>query len=503
MVSFNQISPTWKLPGTSIEVDPSQAGTPVSTKYAILAGYKTAAGTAPTGEPIAVGTQADADTLGGPGSMLARMFNKFFALNRSTPLFFLPLAEPAAGVAATGTITVASAPSAAGTLYLYIAGQKVTVAIAADDTLAEVATNIAAAINAATDLPVTATANAAVVTTTCKWKGINGNDIRLEANLLGFYGGELMPASLALTFPANNVLANGTGVPDWTAAIANLGDAPYVYFGLPFNDSGSFTAFDTEYGFSDSGRWGWVRQSYGGVFSAKRDTYANLITYGPTNNSPVISPMAWESETPSPLWECTAAYTARAAQAFTADPARPLQTLSMDGIMLAPKAKRFNKTQLNAIAGVGLAIQGDQVGTGVPQILREQSSYQKNASGIVDNAYEVMTTIYTLAEVFTRLRQDVSNKYPRHKLANDGTRFGPGLAIVTPNIIKGEMISEYRRMEYDGLVENTDEFIANLVVVRSTTDANTVECVYPPDLVNQLRRFNVRAAFRLQFPAAA
>jgi phage tail sheath gpL-like len=503
MVSFNQIVPNWKLPGTNVEVDPSMAGTPTSTKYALLVGYKLAAGTAPSNQPIAVGTQNDADTYFGAGSMLSRMFARFFALTKGVPIFCLPIDAPSGGTAATGTIQVSHAPSAGGVLSLYIAGQLVEVSIGAADIVGTVATNIAAAINAATDLPVTATAATDTVTLTCKWKGINGNDIRMEHSLLGFYGGEQLPTDLALTYSGSNFLTGGTGVPSWTSAIAALGDAPYRWVGLPFNDSGSYVAWDTEYGFGDSGRWGWIRQSYGEIFSGYRDTYANLMTWGVTNNSPVISPMAWEVMTPSPLWECVAAYTARAAGAFAIDPARPLQTLTLDGILVAPKDQRFNKTQLNALAQTGLAIQGDLVGVGVTQILREQSAYQKNTQGSADNAYEVVTTLETLAEIFTRLRQAISNKFPRHKLANNGTRFGPGQAIVTPNSIKAELISEYRGMEYDGLVENTDTFIANLVVARSSTDSNTVECVYPPDLVNQLRRFNVLAQFRLQFPVVS
>jgi phage tail sheath gpL-like len=503
MVSFNHIQPNWKIPGTSVEVDPSLAGTPTSPKFALLMGYKLATGTAPSNAPIAVGTQVAADTYFGRGSMLSRMFNKFFALTAGVPIFCLPLDAPSAGTAATGTITVATAPTAAGVLDLYIGGQNVNVAIGATDTTSTVATNIAAAINAALDLPVTAAAAAAVVTLTCKFKGADGNDIRIEDSLLGFYGGEIMPAGLSLTYSGSNFLTTGTGVPTWTTAIANLGDAAYRWAALPFSDTGSYTSFDTEFGFSDSGRWGWIRQTYGEVFSGHRDTYANLMTWGPTNNSAVISPMAWEVATPAPMWECVAAYTARAAGAFAIDPARPLQTLTLDGILLAPKASRFNKTQLNALAQVGLAIQGDLAATGVTQILREQSSYQKNSQGIADNAYEVITTLETLAEIFTRLRQAISNKYPRSKLANDGTRYGPGQAIVTPNVIKAELISEYRQMEYDGLVENADLFTANLIVVRSSTDPNTVECVYPPDIVNQLRRFNVLAQFRLQFPTVS
>jgi phage tail sheath gpL-like len=502
MVSFNSIQAGWKLPLVSIEIDPSQAGTPTEIRYALLADYKIAAGTAAAEVPVAVGSIADAKAFFGDGSPLARMYEKFFTLNKGTPVLCLPTAPPSGGVAATGTIAVSSAPTAAGTLDLYIAGQHVPVAIGASDTTANVATNIAAAVNALTSLPVTATASTNTVPLTAKWKGITGNDIRVEDSVLGPNGGEVLPTGLALTYPANNVLASGSGVPTWTTAIANLGDEPYEYVGMGHTDTGSLSAWGLEYGFSDSGRWGWLREVYGSVFSAKRDTYSNLFAYGPTNNSGVISILAVGVKAPSPIWEWVGAYTAVAAKALANDPARPLHTLELTGILPAPKSARFAKTELNGLATVGLAVQTPNA-NGWPMILREQTTYQKNTLGQADNAYELVTTLATLATIFRRMKQSITNKYPRSKLANDLTRLGPGQAAVTPNVIKAELIAEYRAMEFDGLVENVSAFKAALIVERDANDPNRVNVLYPPDLVNQLRLFAVLGQFRLQFPAAA
>jgi phage tail sheath gpL-like len=500
-ISFNSIPQGWKLPLVYIEVDPSQAGTPTSQKYALLVDYRLGIGTAPYDVPIACGTVADANNLAGQGSPLARMFAAFFALNKSTPVLILPIAQSGSGVAATGAITVTAGPTQAGELDLYIANQKVSVPCAAGDTPTIVGASIVTAIAAMPDLPVTATAAAGVVTLTAKWKGLTGNDIGIALNVLGPNGGETLPIGLAITLPTPAVLSGGVGVPTWTTAIANLGDEPYEYVSLGFNDSGSLLAWETEYGFSDSGRWGWLRESYGHVMTAKRDTYANLFTYGSTNNSGVMSIMAVEPDSPSPLYEWIGAYAARAAGALSIDPARPLQTLTFDGVRPAPKNLRFNKTQLNALAGVGLAVQMVNAAE-VAAIAREQTTYQKNTLGQSDNAYELMTTLATLAELFRRMRQAITNKYPRSKLADNGTRFGPGQAIVTPNILKGELISEYRQCEYDGLVENGDAFKAALIVERNDTDPNRVDVLWPGDVVNQLRMFAVLAQFRLQFPLA-
>ena len=502
-ISFSHIPQGWKVPLVYIEVDPSQAGTPTFTKYALLADYKIAAGTAVVDTPVACASLQQANYLAGQGSPLARMFTEFFLLNKASPCLLLPIAEPAAGVAATGDIVVTAGPTQAGTLDLYIAGQNVNVGVSAGDTTAQVAGKIQAAIAAIPDLPVTAGAPVGATTTlTTKWRGITGNDIRVELNVLGPLGGEMTPVGMTLTLPSGNTLANGTGVPVWTNAIANLGDEPYEYVGMGHTDTNSISAWGLEYGFTDSGRWGWIREDYGHVMTSRRDTYSNLFTYGPTNNSGVISIMAVEPTSPSPVWEWTGAFCAQAAGALSIDPARPLQTLTFDGIHPAAKTGRFNKTQLNALATVGLAIQSTTA-DGTPAIAREQTTYQKNVLGQPDNAYELMTTLATLAELFRRMKQAITSKYARSKLANDGTKFGPGQAIVTPNLIRAEIVAEYRQSEYDGLVENTDLFKKALIVERDDVDPNRINVLYPPDIINQLRLFAVLGQFRLQFPSTA
>jgi phage tail sheath gpL-like len=96
-------------------------------------------------------------------------------------------------------------------------------------------------------------------------------------------------------------------------------------------------------------------------------------------------------------------------------------------------------------------------------------------------------------------RQVITSKYPRHKLANDGTRFGAGQAIVTPKTIKAELVAQYRIDEFNGLVEDGANFKDNLIVERDPNDPNRLNVLYPPDLVNGLRVFAVLAQFRLQY----
>jgi phage tail sheath gpL-like len=256
--------------------------------------------------------------------------------------------------------------------------------------------------------------------------------------------------------------------------------------------------WEEEYGFSDSGRWGWMRQLYGHIFSARRGSYPELITFGETRNAGVTSIMGVEIGSPSPMFEWSAAYCAKAQRALTNDPARPLQTLSLNSIKLAPLHERFNLEELNSLAGHGIATQ--KAGSdNQPMISRESTTYQLNLYGFTDDAYELVTTLATLARLFRNQRQAITSKFPRHKLANDGTRFGPGQAIVTPGIIKAELIAEYRMDEFNGLVEDTRNFKRHLLVERDSNNPNRVNVLYPPDLINQLRIFAVLAQFRLQY----
>jgi phage tail sheath gpL-like len=184
------------------------------------------------------------------------------------------------------------------------------------------------------------------------------------------------------------------------------------------------------------------------------------------------------------------------------DPARPLQTLPLYGVMAAPKGSRFTARERNALASAGLAVQ-DVRADGTVQISREATTYQTNAYGVSDTAYGLVTTLATLARVFRNQKQAITSKYGRHKLANNGTRFGPGQAIVTPNIIRAELVAQYADDEFVGLVENVAAFKANLIVERDSSNPDRLNILYPPDLVNQLRIFAVLAQFRLQYTTTA
>lgn len=115
------------------------------------------------------------------------------------------------------------------------------------------------------------------------------------------------------------------------------------------------------------------------------------------------------------------------------------------------------------------------------------------------------SVISELTEDDTRQQDDLNSLDELQTLAIDvdylepGTRFGPGQAIVTPAVIKGELLATYRQLERAGIVENYELFKQYLVVERDASDPNRLNTLFPPDYVNQLRVFAVVNQFRLQY----
>jgi phage tail sheath gpL-like len=169
---------------------------------------------------------------------------------------------------------------------------------------------------------------------------------------------------------------------------------------------------------------------------------------------------------------------------------------------MAPRGKRFTVGDRQSLLYAGIATAS--IGyDGMVRIERAITTYQKNAWGQADPSYLDVQTPATLQYLVRTLRNAILTKFPRHKLANDGTRFGAGQAIVTPKILKAELIAQYSGLMDLGMVENIEAFKTFLIVERDTVDPNRVNVLLPPDLVNQLRIFAMLVQFRLQFSAQA
>lgn len=494
-VSFNYIPNNVRVPLFYAEVDNSMANTATAEKKSLLIGPM-GSGIASAGVPTLISTTEQAKVKFGRGSPLALMAEAFRNQNTTGELWCLPVAVSKA-TAATGTVEIKGTALESGTLCLYIGSELVSLAVSAGAKASDTAQELITTINAKQDLPVTASLKAETdssITLTAKVAGIFGNDIIIGKNLQGDVGGEADVSGLNMN--VNGALTGGAGEPDYAEAFKAVAAETFWFVGIQDSSATALDAVKDE--FNDStGRWSYARMQYGHVFTTKRGDAETLVTFGKTRNEQHITVFGIEEGNPEPCYVVTGAALGRIAGFITNDPARPVQTGELNGLMQPAVEKRFSFAEKNTLLHNGIATIYYQSGT--VMIERAITTYQTNKFGDADNSYLDVTTMYTLAEIITRLKTAITSKYARHKLANDGTRYGPGQAIVTPKVIRSELIAQYAAMERDGLVENADLFAKYLIVERNASDVNRLDVLLPPDLVNQLRIFALQAQFRLQY----
>ncbi|HHH0533725.1 TPA: phage tail sheath subtilisin-like domain-containing protein [Yersinia enterocolitica] len=494
-IPFTNIPSNLRTPLFFVEFDNSQANTATTTQRTLIIGQMLTDGTSPANIPVLVSSVATVAGQAGAGSMLHGQMAAYLANDIAGEIYILPLSDAESMVAATGKITVTTQASATGVISLYIAGIRVQVAVVATDEVAEIATALTSAINAASALPVTAAAVAAVITLTAKNKGAHGNTIDLRLNYLGSAGGETTPDSLVLTFTP---MAGGAGAPELDDALANLQDRTFDFIINPYTDTASLNKIK-DFLSDSTGRWSYAEQLYGHSFAAQSGTYGQLAAAGELRNDQHASLLGVNgSPTPSYIW--SAAYVGAIAQSLRNDPGRPLQTLAISGVLAPPLASRFTLTERNNLlhSGISTVTVTDD---GTVQVENIITTYQKNKYGAEDDSYLQIETLFLLMFVTRFLRTQVTSKFARMKLAANGTHFAPGSAIITPNVIRAELIAQYQTLEFNGYVQDAKGFAKGLIVEKSASNPNRVDVLWTGVLINQLRIFAVLNQFRLQASA--
>ncbi len=483
-----------KTPLFFAEMDNSMANSATSSMRRLIVGVVNDTSVEPEiGKLTAVGSVADAKRIGGEGSMLAQMYEIWRKNDALGETWVLPIKQTE-GTAAAGSVKITGTATEAGMLTVYVAGKRLQVTVSKGMTSTEAGAALEKAITEASSLPVSAKATTGTVALTSKFKGTAGNDIAVELNRGGRASGEVTPAGLTVEITA---MANGTGVPDFTEALAAMGDEAFEFICMPFADTASLDAW-RDFMCDETGRWSFTKQLYGHVYSALRGTYSELVTAGGKRNDQHMTVVGVEKDAPNPVWEHAAAFAARVAVFISADPARPVQTGTLVGITPSRPEGRFTQfPERNALLGYGIAT--TYTTGGVQCIERAVTTYQKNKFSQPDTSYMDAETLHTSSYVIQYLRGIITSKFARSKLANDGTRFGSGQPIVTPKVIRGELIAAYAKLENIGIVENADAFAEALIVERDPVSVNRVNVLLPPDYVNQLRVFALLNQFRLQY----
>ncbi|MCY9805319.1 phage tail sheath subtilisin-like domain-containing protein [Vibrio scophthalmi] len=293
------------------------------------------------------------------------------------------------------------------------------------------------------------------------------------------------------TMPIYAVSVEGA---DTMSALSALGDKQYHHIMCSLNDDTTIR----DLGEFLERRYDALNQIPGIAYLPKKGTHAELVTFGTKSNCPLISFMSIDSlgnSANDPLTDAEAigAWVGQIAPSLANDPCRPLQTLKLNGVYSTAESE-FDWAERNLLLHEGMGTYTVTASKEV-QVERPVTAYTENASGIADNSYLDVMTPATAMYFRQKQRSRVLSKYPRHKVAKDGTKFAPGQPILTPSMFKTELLALYRELEYQGIVQDFDGYKKSLIVELDMNNKQRINYQDSPQFVNGL----IIVAGKIQF----
>ena len=488
-IAFNNIPSTTRTPGVFTEIDNSRAlqGLTVNPHKVLIIGQKTSAGSVDVETLQKITSTTVAHGYFGIDSILGRMCKTFKDANPNTDLYAIALSVTG-GVKATGDIKFSIALShAAGAVStnnelvnLMVGGIAAPFVLTSGWSVADVNSAAIDAVNAKDDMPVLASTNAtSALIFTAVQSGTLGNGIDIRLN---YYDGQSNPTCFGDSATITD-MAGGSVDPDITDAWAVVENTQFHYMVNPYGDATNLAAFHDEL----EERFGPMIDKQGLGVMAKEDSLSNLLSFGDGENSAFITTIGdYDSPTPKELWASN--LSAVLAFHLNQDPARPLHTLALKGVLPPPLVSQFTQTERNLLLFDGIST-WVQNANGDVAIERMITMYQTNTAGGEDVSYLNVNTLATLSEIRYQYNLRMMTRFiiPRFKLADDTYPIQPGQVIAQPKTIKSEIIALFAELRDAGYIENLDDFADNLIVERNSSDRDRVDVLLPPDLINQFR----------------
>jgi phage tail sheath gpL-like len=486
MSTLNQIPfNTILVPDVLIALNNTNANNAVTPQVVLLVGQMLNSSTATPNVPVISSGAAADGALFGEGSMIHIMSNRFQINNQVTQYWILPLNDNPNATVGTSTVTITGSATAAGTISLYVAGNLVQATVNLNDTPTIIGGSLVSAINNIPLLPVTASANAGVVTLTNKNAGATASDVDLRLNYLGAAGGEFTPAGISITFASSP----GVTDPDLMVALSNLGTRTFDFIVVPY--TGQVQVNEVETLLSDTGgRWDGVSgKLYGHAWATSKGTFSQGVTLGQQNNNQHLSIFEIDDE-PRAVYDMAAAVVAAAAPSLIANPATPIQRLAVD-VLAPPLASQYSFEENNTLLGFGLSTFAfDSFGDATIQ--RVVTTFQEQ-NGVPNNSFQNVETMYSLMFVLRTFTNAFLTNFPNFILVADGSQIPAGQNVTTAALVLTFAISVYRGLALQNIVQNPTLFAQQATAINAGN--GVVQLQLPIMLANQLRTIAFQANF--------
>lgn len=462
-IQFDTIPNSIRKPGVYIEFNTRLAVNtlPGNPQRVLVIGPMLSTGTVAPLSAVSVFSDDEAATYFGAGSLAASMAAAAIKANSYLQLDVIGIKDGDAGVKAGGSVTIQGTATRTGTLSVWIAGTQVAVNVESGDKPQTIIPALVAAMQQVPELLVTGAYDTenSQLTVACRSNGEWGNGITLKAStttsgltltVVPMAGGEMdpdiQPALDAVFAAGHNILINPFSTDDALAALSEH----LTSTGSAMEQRGAV------------GCTGWTGSLGTGTTLASNvnDGRISIPWYRGSSMLPAIL-----------------AATYGAVMASEEDPARPLNTLPLNGMDVVDMTQREGRTEQENALHNGLT--PIEVGPGnTVQIVRAVSTYTVNAQGVEDPALLDITSIRTLDYTRKACRDRISQRFPREKLS---TR--------TPPKVQSELYDVLTKLEDAEILENVAANKDKLIVQKNGSDPNRLDSVIPADVVNGLHVF--------------
>lgn len=433
--------------------------------------------------------------LAGPGSILALMAEQHFCACEELPLYITALQEPEGGTAATHVLTVEGPALESGVIAFTILDREFEVPVLEATTADNIATALAAALNAESSLPFSATSSGDAVTMTAKNLGAVGNHLSIQWNP-NF--GDFLPAGVGIT------QALGTaGIGVWTNAMVT---EVLKVFACPWDcvaagveneilNNAIIRAIRANWRCGVQGDW-----RNGHYFHSFTNSAGQIAAYGFQRNNPEECVIPVRTGYKYPGFLLAAATASRVCCTACWDPSRPVQY--DNGILgCLWDSRQCGSIWTNAEkkmfwdAGIVNWDVANARGLRMTNLWIEEplTTYKWDPNtGARDGAWQRVENRYTITKFVRDLGYWYRRNYSSVSLVNDGTPIPPGKRAVSPRVLQASILAWLRGTQLGWTVEDPGYLERMVKVERTNTpnfcDPNRVNVMIDADLVNQLAR---------------
>lgn len=455
-------------------------------------------------------SEAEINALFGATSHMAEIVRQFKRTNKASALDVLPLADNGSAVDATATIAAAATSTASADAEIVVwVGDKdryrATVNITAGDDQDAVAAAIEAALDTAlANSPFTASVSTRTVTVTANNGGTWANNapIGIEGTVPG----------VALTLTA---FASGATDPVLTGILDQAGNTRYQTIGWPTGYARTVVEAFLNARFNDE-----YRVLDGVAIQAKTDTYANLISGAPTDNSSSVVVLgditvAKADRKGGSIMALNdnkmATFCAVRALRLTADASLtgilttvssadqfggaalatlPYQNTVLPFLPVPVPEDEFSSTQFDGLTDAGYSVAGANPAYNTTVLGQAVTTYKTNAAGDADTSFKWLNRVDASSVIREYFAVNYKARYAQTRLTSGELVAGRDMANQASIITFSKRL--YENLADEAVVEKgaaaSKDFATNLLVTVSVS-LGKVTINMAPLQVGQLRTF--------------